>query len=117
MGVECELVEQDWDGIIPALQARRYDAIVASMSITEERKERVDFTDKYYSTPAKFACATGSGIEISEEGLAGKTVGVQRATIHDNFISDNFKRRRRHPCATGPRTRPISTRWPDAWIV
>lgn len=90
MQVECTLVQQDWDGIIPALLARKYDAIIASMSITEERKRSVDFTDKYYHTPAKFVRRKGSGIEITPEGLAGKVVGVQRATIHDNYITDNY---------------------------
>ena len=90
IGAECTLVQQDWDGIIPALLARKYDAIIASMSITEERKKKVAFTNKYYQTPAKFARKKGSGIEISAEGLAGKTVGVQRATIHDNFVTEKF---------------------------
>jgi arginine/ornithine transport system substrate-binding protein len=90
MGVECTLVQQDWDGIIPSLLARKYDAIIASMSITEERKQKVAFTDKYYQTPAKFAKRKSADIEISKESLAGKTVGVQRATIHDNFITEEF---------------------------
>lgn len=90
MRVKCTMVQQDWDGIIPALLARKYDAIVASMSITEERKKKVAFTNKYYNTPAKFARKKGSGIEISKAGLKGKTVGVQRATIHDNFITGEF---------------------------
>ncbi|MEQ8355023.1 MAG: ABC transporter substrate-binding protein [Kiloniellaceae bacterium] len=90
MKVECELVTQDWDGIIPALQARKYDAIIASMSITEERKQKVDFTDKYYNTPAKFVRKKGSGIEITKDSLKGKSVGVQRATIHDKFVSDVY---------------------------
>ncbi len=90
MGATCSLVKQDWDGIIPSLLARKYDAIIASMSITEERKKKVAFTKKYYSTPAKFARRKGSGIEISKAGLAGKTVGVQRATTHDNFITAEF---------------------------
>lgn len=93
---ECEFVVQDWDGIIPGLLARRYDAIVASMSITEERKEVVDFTNKYYSTPAKFVKANDMELEIPEdkaeadEVLSGMAVGVQRATIHENFLRDNF---------------------------
>lgn len=90
IGAECTLVPQDWDGIIPALLARKYDAIIASMSITEERKKKVAFSKKYYNTPAKFVRKKGSGIEISKEGLAGKTVGVQRATTHDNFITGEF---------------------------
>ena len=90
MGAECSLVPQDWDGIIPALLARKYDAIVASMSITEERQKKVAFSDKYYSTPAKFVRKKGSGIEITKAGLAGKSVGVQRATTHDNFITGEF---------------------------
>lgn len=90
MGVKCTMVQQDWDGIIPALLARKYDAIVASMSITEERKKKVAFTNKYYNTPAKFVRKKGSGIEINKESLKGKAVGVQRATTHDNFITEEF---------------------------
>jgi len=90
MGVEIKLVPQDWDGIIPALMAKKYDAIIASMSITEERKKKVAFTNKYYQTPAKFVCKKGMVKEFSPEVLKGKTVGVQRATIHDNYITDNY---------------------------
>lgn len=90
IGATCTLVQQDWDGIIPALLARKFDAIIASMSITEERKKKVAFSIKYYNTPGKFAQKKGSGIEISEEGLKGKTVGVQRATTHDNFVTEVF---------------------------
>ena len=90
MGAECTLVQQDWDGIIPALLARKYDAIIASMSITEERKKKVAFSIKYYNTPGKFAQPKGAGNVITKEGLAGKTVGVQRATTHDSFITGEF---------------------------
>jgi len=87
---ECTFVVQDWDGIIPGLIAKKYDAIIASMSITEERKEKVDFTGKYYNTPAKFVAAKGGEFEFTAEGMAGKVIGVQRATIHENFVRDNF---------------------------
>ncbi|MDX1710268.1 MAG: ABC transporter substrate-binding protein [Rhodovibrionaceae bacterium] len=91
MGVECELVPQDWDGIIPALLAKKYDAIIASMSITEERKKKVDFTNKYYQTPAKFAKPKDADIDVtSKEDMKGKVVGVQRATIHDDYLTDNY---------------------------
>ena len=90
MGRECTLVEQDWDGMIPALLARKYDAIVASMSITEERKKRVDFTVKYYNTPARFVAAEGSDLDVSPAGLAGKAVGVQRGTTHQCFMEKLF---------------------------
>ncbi len=86
MGRECTLVEQDWDGMIPALLARKYDAIIASMSITAERKKRVGFTAKYYNTPAMFVTAEGAGLDITPAGLAGKAVGVQRGTTHQCFM-------------------------------
>jgi polar amino acid transport system substrate-binding protein/arginine/ornithine transport system substrate-binding protein len=90
MGRECELVEQDWDGIIPALLARKYDAIIASMSITEERKKRVDFSDKYYNTPNRLVAAEGAGFEPTAAGLKGKSVGVQRGTVHQCFVEKMF---------------------------
>jgi lysine-arginine-ornithine-binding protein len=90
MKAECTIVAQDWDGIIPGLIAKKYDAIVASMSITEERKKQVDFTSKYYNTPAKFIAKKGAGVEITKEGLTGKIIGVQVSTIHENFARDNF---------------------------
>ncbi|MEM6382467.1 MAG: transporter substrate-binding domain-containing protein [Pseudomonadota bacterium] len=90
-GVTCEFIAQDWDGIIPALLASRYDAIMAGMSITAERKEVVDFTRMYFTTPARFVAATDSGItETTPEALAGKTIGTQSATIHANFLEDIY---------------------------
>lgn len=92
MKVECEYVAQDWDGIIPALQAGKYDAIVASMSITDERKKVIDFSDKYYNTPSAFVAAKGSGItDISAAGLAGKTIGAQSSTIQSAYLEENYK--------------------------
>ena len=90
MGAEVTLVPQDWDGIIPALLAKKYDAIIASMSITEERKKKVAFTNKYYQTPAKFVAKKGDVGEFSRDAIKGKKVGVQRATIHDRYLTDNY---------------------------
>jgi len=90
MGRSCEMVQTEWDGIIPALLERKCGAIVASMSITEDRKKVVDFTNKYYQTPAKFVAAEDSGLEATQESLEGKTVGVQRGTIHQDFMEGEF---------------------------
>ncbi len=90
MGAEVTLVAQDWDGIIPALLAKKYDAIIASMSVTEERKKKVAFSNKYYQTPAKFIGKKGSMPTFSKEAVKGKNIGVQRATIHDRYLTDNY---------------------------
>lgn len=91
MKVECTYVAQDWDGIIPALVSNKYDAIIASMSITEERKKKVDFTDKYYQTPAGFVMAKDAGqTDFTAEGLKGKTIGAQSATTHASYLEDVY---------------------------
>jgi arginine/ornithine transport system substrate-binding protein len=91
MKTECTLVQQDFDGMIPALQARKFDAIVASMSITPERQKVVAFTERYYQTPARLVARTGSKLEFTPEGLKGRKIGVQRSTIHDRFATATFK--------------------------
>jgi arginine/ornithine transport system substrate-binding protein len=88
--LDCTIVAQDWDGIIPGLLAKKYDAIVASMSITEERRKKVDFTDKYYQTPARFVERKGADIAVSKEGLKGRVIGAQRSTIHAQYLQDNY---------------------------
>jgi len=91
MEVECTFVAQDWDGIIPALLAGKYDAIVASMSITEERKQQIDFSKKYYQTPATFVAPKDTAItETTPEALKGKVLGAQGSTIHSNYLEDLY---------------------------
>ena len=105
---QCEIVEQDWDGMIPALLMRKFDAIMAGMSITAERQKTITFSQGYADEVAQLAVMKGSslegmdtpsGINLSLGGsdvnkalktltgaLAGKTVCVQTATIHQNFL-------------------------------
>ena len=91
MKVKCEFVTQDWDGIIPALQAGKFDAIIASMSITPERLEKVDFTNKYYNTPPAIVAPKDTDIKgVTKEDLAGKTVGVQGSTTHFNYSEKTY---------------------------
>jgi len=82
LGRECVLIEQEWDGMIPALLAKKFDTIIASMSITEERKKKIDFTDKYYNTPPGIVAKKDAGFKRTNAGLKGKRLGVQRATTH-----------------------------------
>lgn len=91
MKAQCTLVQQDWDGMIPSLQARKFDAIIASMAITEERLKQVNFTHKYYNTPARLVGKPGSIKGIDAAALKGKKIGVQRSTIHDRYASAIYK--------------------------
>jgi len=108
MKADCTMVEQDWDGMIPGLIMRKYDAIMAGMSITDERMKTINFSQGYADEVASLAVMQGSSLEgmdtpqsinLSTGGakakkalktltaaLAGKTIGVQTATIHQNFL-------------------------------
>ena len=104
---ECTIVEQDWDGMIPALLMRKFDAIMAGMSITDERLKTINFSQGYADEVASLGCNEGvkpylqtvKSISLSKKGgdvkktleqlknaLAGKTIGVQTGTIHQNFL-------------------------------
>ncbi len=109
---DCTIVEQDWDGMIPALVSRKFDAIMAGMSITDERKKTINFSQGYADEVASLAVMKGSKNEglktlsainlssISSEEQAtldtltkafkGKTIGVQTATIHQNFLDSGL---------------------------
>jgi len=91
MQADCEFVTQDWDGMIPALQAGKFDAIIASMSITDERKQQVDFSEKYYSTPPAIVVPVDSDIAgVSKEDMAGKIIGAQASTTHAQYAETIF---------------------------
>jgi len=91
MKIECEIVAQDWDGMIPALQAKKFDAIIASMTITEERKKQVAFTNKYYATPLALAALKDTTLTGTEPtALAGKTLGAQASTTQATYAQDVY---------------------------
>ena len=90
MNVECEVVTSDWDGIIPALNAKKFDLIVASMSITDERKQAVDFTAPYYTNKLQFIGPKGTEFKTDKASLKGKVIGAQRATIAGTWLEDNL---------------------------
>jgi polar amino acid transport system substrate-binding protein len=88
--MECAITPVAWEGIIPSLTGGQIDAIMASMSITDERKKVIDFSDKYYNTPAVVVAAKGAGITPDAEGLNGKILGVQVSTIHEAYAKAHF---------------------------
>ena len=86
MGKSCAMVQSEWDGIIPALLEHKCDAIIASMSITEERQQIIDFSKKYYNSPGRFVAKEGASLTDTAEGLAGKIVGLQRGTTYNDYM-------------------------------
>lgn len=86
MKVDCQIVAQEWDGIIPGLIAKKYDVIVASMFITEERKEKVAFSKPYYKAAMTYVAKKGSDTSfLSKPDLGGKVVGVQAGTTQATY--------------------------------
>jgi lysine-arginine-ornithine-binding protein len=86
----CEWVVVQWDGLIPALEAGKFDVLMSSMTITEERKQQVLFSRPYYFSYGMMIARKGSGLAFSSEGLKGRTVGVQAATTHEHWLRDRF---------------------------
>lgn len=89
--LECVITPTAWDGIIPALVSERIDAIMASMSITADRMETIDFSDPYYNTPTVIVGQKGIEMDATPNGLAGKVLGVQVSTIHQTYAQKYFE--------------------------
>jgi polar amino acid transport system substrate-binding protein len=88
--MQCVITPVAWDGIIPSLTSGQIDAIMASMSITEERMQTISFSDKYYNTPTNVVGAKGVEMAATPEGLAGKIIGVQASTVHADYVEKYF---------------------------
>lgn len=90
VNVECEFVPQEWDALIPGLLEKKYDVILASMSITKEREKKVAFTIPYYSNMLTLIGRKKSGIMSDDEGLKGKSVGSQRETVSADYLEERY---------------------------
>jgi polar amino acid transport system substrate-binding protein len=91
MKAKCTFVAQDWDGIIPGLKAGKFDAIIASMSITPEREKEISFSDKYYTSRLSvLARAETTLTDISPANFKGKTIGAQSSTPQADYIADVY---------------------------
>src|SRR5471032_3223187 len=91
MKVECTVVTSDWDGIIPALNAKKFVFLISSLSITDERKQAVDFTDPYYSNKLQFIAPKNVDFKTDKESLKAKTIGRQRATLAGTWMEDHME--------------------------
>ncbi|MBP2233567.1 polar amino acid transport system substrate-binding protein [Sinorhizobium kostiense] len=90
MNEECSIVDMSWDGLIPGLETKKFDVIWSSMSITNERKKTIDFTDKYYNTPSKLIGARDAAAGATADDVADKTIGIQVSTIQSEYFKKYF---------------------------
>ncbi|RJS91828.1 transporter substrate-binding domain-containing protein [Salinisphaera sp. Q1T1-3] len=90
-GLNCKWSQQSWNGLIPGLMARKYDAIMSSMTINEERQKVLLFSDPYIVVPSGFFVPAGSKLtNPNAESLKGKRIGVQRGTVQDQYVTDKY---------------------------
>lgn len=88
--LDCVLTPIPWDGLIPALKTKKIDAIMNSMSITDERKKEIDFSEKYYNTPTAVIGAKDQKFDATPGGLKAKIIGVQASTVHAAYAKKHF---------------------------
>ena len=87
---KCVFVEQVWDSMIPGLNAKKYDVIISSMSITDDRMKEVDFTEKYYNTPSRIVLK--KGIKFTDAAsIKGKKIGVLKGSTQEKYAMGELK--------------------------
>lgn len=91
MGAECVLVQQEWDGMMPALAARKFDMIVASMTISEERRKAADFSDPYYDVPSRWVAKAGRFRNHDPASLKGARIIVLRNSPRAKHVAEQYK--------------------------
>jgi polar amino acid transport system substrate-binding protein len=91
MKAECVFVQEDWDNLIRGLRRDRFDAIMASMEITDERRQRIAFSKRYYRTPPVFMVRTDTDItDISPDGLKDRRIGAMAGTVYATYLEDLY---------------------------
>jgi lysine/arginine/ornithine transport system substrate-binding protein len=91
IAMHCQWVEMEFSGMIPALQARKIDAIISSMAITEKRMQQIAFSTKLFQFKSRLIAKTGTPITVSAEGLRGKRIGVQSGTQFETYAQKNWQ--------------------------
>ena len=88
---KCVWVENDFDGMIPALKAKKFDGVLSSMTITPQRQEQIAFSAPLFDTPTALVAKKGSGLMPSADSLKGKSVGVEQGTIQETYAKQNWE--------------------------
>ena len=104
MQAKCVWVESSWDGMIPGLQAKKFDAIASSMTITPQRRQQIAFSSKVSNAPARLVAHKGSNLQPTVASLKGKSVGVQQGSsrgLRQCAVAPGRRQRGRLPKPTG----------------
>jgi lysine/arginine/ornithine transport system substrate-binding protein len=91
LNAKCVWVENDFDGMIPALQARKIDAVLSDMSVTDKRRRQIDFTNKTAFSPTRMVAKAGSNLQPTADSLRGKSIGVEQGTIQETYAKTYFE--------------------------
>ena len=91
LNAKCVWVENDFDGMIPALQARKIDAVLSDMSVTEKRRQQINFTERISFSPTRMVAKAGSKLMPTAESLKGKSIGVEQGTIQETYAKTYFE--------------------------
>jgi lysine/arginine/ornithine transport system substrate-binding protein len=90
MNAKCVWVEQDFDGMIPGLKAKKFDGVLSSMTITPQREEQIAFSAKLFNTPTRLVAKKGTSFQPTADSLKGKSVGVEQGTIQETYAKENW---------------------------
>ncbi|SMG00669.1 ABC transporter substrate-binding protein [Burkholderia singularis] len=90
LNAKCVWIENDFDGLIPALKARKFDGVLSSLTITPQREEQIAFSAKLFDTPTRLVAKKGSNLQPTAESMKGKSIGVEQGTIQETYAKTNW---------------------------